>query len=468
MATLQPARYGKVVGRLLNIVADGPDEDEHPISGGYPDAVPMTGSVTFTARAARVLVAGAEPAPVTLFSAPITAQLDENGYLTHNGKRGVFLLAPSPETNPPAWTYTVKYDLQDAEGNSVTHTFDMEVVEYVPGPNPANPDAGSTAVDLTIVTPVLPAPGQPTVVGPKGDTIVDITLSGDGSALVFHMQRVLGIDLESVTIPALGDLTSAVATATDARDESVEGAEAATSFAAIAGAAASLAVDKAAEAASYVGGVADNAISTVKLQDGAVTAAKTSTAVQASLAKADTAVQSAALTTKADLVGGVIPQAQIPASAVVDFLGVVANQAAMLALVGQRGDWCTRSDRGTDFQLIAEPSTTLANWRERTYPASPVSSVAGRTGSVTLSVADVSGAVSSSDGRLTDARTPTDGSVTNAKIPTGANIDPAKLGTGRVTGSNNGTPTSLTLWVGTAAQYAAIATKDPNTFYGVV
>lgn len=98
---------------------------------------------------------------------------------------------------------------------------------------------------------------------------------------------------------------------------------------------------------------------------------------------------SSGLATKADLVGGVIPQAQLPAIAVTEFLGAVANQTAMLALAGQRGDWCTRTDTGTDWQLIAEPSSTLASWRERTYPASPVSSVAGRTGAVTLSTADV-------------------------------------------------------------------------------
>lgn len=84
--------------------------------------------------------------------------------------------------------------------------------------------------------------------------------------------------------------------------------------------------------------------------------------------------------------GGKIPQAQLPAVALQEFLGAVATQAAMLALDGQRGDWVTRTDRGTDFQLIAEPSTNLANWRERTYPASPVLSVDGLTGAVTTGV----------------------------------------------------------------------------------
>lgn len=80
---------------------------------------------------------------------------------------------------------------------------------------------------------------------------------------------------------------------------------------------------------------------------------------------------------------GTVPQSALPAIALTEFLGAVASQAAMLALTGQRGDWATRTDLGTDWQLIAEPSSTLANWREMTYPASPVSSVNGRTGAVT-------------------------------------------------------------------------------------
>ena len=78
-----------------------------------------------------------------------------------------------------------------------------------------------------------------------------------------------------------------------------------------------------------------------------------------------------------------VPQAQIPAIALTDMLGNVASQAAMLALTGQRGDWCYRTDLGTDWQLVAEPSTSLASWTEHHYPASPVSSVNGRVGAVT-------------------------------------------------------------------------------------
>lgn len=218
MATLQPAKYGKVVGRLLAVVADGPDEDEHPISGGFPDAVPVQGSVTFTPRATQILVPLAIPAPVTAFPHPITVQLDQNGFLTHNGKKGVFLLCPSAATNPPSFTYSVSYNLT-LDGAVVSSTkFDLELVEYVPGPDPADPDEGSTAVDLTLVTPVYPTPGVPVVRGPKGDSWLDVRLSNDGLALVFQLQTETAIVDDVVTIPALADLAAAVGASEDARD----------------------------------------------------------------------------------------------------------------------------------------------------------------------------------------------------------------------------------------------------------
>lgn len=58
--------------------------------------------------------------------------------------------------------------------------------------------------------------------------------------------------------------------------------------------------------------------------------------------------------------------------------------------------------------------------------------------------------------------TPSSGTLTNC-----TGLPMSGLGTGKVSGSNNGTPTSLALWVGTAAQYAAIGSKDSNTVYVV-
>ncbi|WP_458681964.1 hypothetical protein [Prescottella equi] len=86
---------------------------------------------------------------------------------------------------------------------------------------------------------------------------------------------------------------------------------------------------------------------------------------------------------------GKIVQAELPAIAMVDFLGNVASETAMLALVGERGDWCNRTDLGTEWQLIAEPSSQLSSWMEKIYPTSDVRSVNGRKGAIELSSLDV-------------------------------------------------------------------------------
>jgi hypothetical protein len=98
---------------------------------------------------------------------------------------------------------------------------------------------------------------------------------------------------------------------------------------------------------------------------------------------------SSALAAKADLSNGKIPVSQIPAIAISEFLGPVNSQAAMLALNGERGDWCARTDLGKAFIVTAEPSSLIANWFEWIYPVSPVISVAGRAGAVTLSTSDL-------------------------------------------------------------------------------
>lgn len=92
---------------------------------------------------------------------------------------------------------------------------------------------------------------------------------------------------------------------------------------------------------------------------------------------------------KADLVGGVIPTSQIPAIAISDFLGEVANQAAMLALTGQRGDWCVRTDSGNQWILSGDDASVLGNWVELSHPTAPVTSVNGQTGVVVLGKGDV-------------------------------------------------------------------------------
>lgn len=101
--------------------------------------------------------------------------------------------------------------------------------------------------------------------------------------------------------------------------------------------------------------------------------------------------------------GGKVPQAQIPAIAITEYLGDVASQAAMLALSGQKGDWCTRSDTGATWIITGTDPTLLGSWTSVTYPASPVTSVAGRNGAVTISSTDITDSTSAGRAVMTAA-----------------------------------------------------------------
>lgn len=100
-----------------------------------------------------------------------------------------------------------------------------------------------------------------------------------------------------------------------------------------------------------------------------------------------TATQTA-LDGKADLVGGKVPSGQLPALSATD-TWPIASQAAMLALSSATvGDFAVRTDNNTLYVLTALPASTLGNWILVTNPSS-VSSVAGKTGAVSLVKADV-------------------------------------------------------------------------------
>lgn len=70
------------------------------------------------------------------------------------------------------------------------------------------------------------------------------------------------------------------------------------------------------------------------------------------------------------------------AVALSEFLGTAANQAAMLALVGNRGDWTIRTDEQATYVLTGEPSSSLGNWQKLPTPTDTVLSVNNRTGAV--------------------------------------------------------------------------------------
>lgn len=100
---------------------------------------------------------------------------------------------------------------------------------------------------------------------------------------------------------------------------------------------------------------------------------------------------------------GQIPAAQIPSIAITEYLGDATDQTAMLALTGQKGDWCTRTDTGAVWIITADDPSDLADWTQVTYPASPVTSVAGKTGVVTIASADISDATAAGQALMTAA-----------------------------------------------------------------
>lgn len=158
------AQHGTVVGRFLAPTGTGE---------------PLTGEVTFRARPA--VIRG--EATVWL-PAPVTATLDSEGHLTHNGSRGVDLLAPGEGVDPDSWTWCVTGFLRH-KGRSVPFRgFDLEVpagatvdlAEVTPAPDPVTGEY-VTRGERGPVGPVGPAgpqgapgpAGKPGPAGPPGE-----------------------------------------------------------------------------------------------------------------------------------------------------------------------------------------------------------------------------------------------------------------------------------------------------------
>ncbi len=118
-------------------------------------------------------------------------------------------------------------------------------------------------------------------------------------------------------------------------------------------------------------------------------AAATSAQASATAAAASAATATAGLASKADLVGGVLATSQLPALAITSFLGVVASEPDMLALTGQLGDFCARSDTSGMYVVTGDDPTRTNSWTEISYPPAPVTSVNGQTGGVVIGKSDL-------------------------------------------------------------------------------
>jgi hypothetical protein len=160
--------------------------------------------------------------------------------------------------------------------------------------------------------------------------------------------------------------------------------------------------------------------------------------------------------------GGKVPSGQLPAIAITDTF-VVVSQSAMLALTAETGDVAVRTDLNKSFILTASPASTLANWQELLTPTDAVTSVAGRTGAVTLSTSDISGLGTIATQAANNVNI-TGGSITGI-----TDLAVADGGTGSSTAS--GARTNLGLVIGTdvlapngsAASLTSFPTLNQNT-----
>ncbi|AVR56904.1 hypothetical protein PBI_TRISCUIT_31 [Microbacterium phage Triscuit] len=104
--------FGQVTGRFMTAIVDSIDP------GNEPDLVPLSGKVSFTLNAARVIDMSSGQ-PVILAPTVITGVLDDQGYLSTpnaNGGtqyQGLWLPANNdPNQNPTETQWSVTYDLQ--------------------------------------------------------------------------------------------------------------------------------------------------------------------------------------------------------------------------------------------------------------------------------------------------------------------------------------------------------------------
>lgn len=215
---LSPLKYGKVVGRLLAGIIDGPDV------GTIPDFPPLEGRVVFKAAVPKFLVHDAVP-PATVV--PLTREyytcvLDSEGYLTWRGTRGVRLAAPVEGTmNPSGWTWEVSFDLEYLGVKVPMSPFAIDVPEYVPGPDEEDPDTGSVGlVDLSLASPVPSSVGDAVT---RGVSIDSVTMLGN--ALIFGLDD--GSFLPGVEVPAIQDALDAADAAADSATDSATSATAA-------------------------------------------------------------------------------------------------------------------------------------------------------------------------------------------------------------------------------------------------
>ena len=145
-------KVGLVAGRVLRAVADiGPGDET------FPDVLPAKGDIIFTPKVLESIIPGSPS--VRIRSETVTASLDDEGYISRNFSRGIWLWAG-------AWTVNATsvgagtFEILVTEKNDKNHPLDLWSYSAVP------PAPGATQYTLTL--PAGGVSGQVLALGNDG------------------------------------------------------------------------------------------------------------------------------------------------------------------------------------------------------------------------------------------------------------------------------------------------------------
>ena len=192
---------------------------------------------------------------------------------------------------------------------------------------------------------------------------------------------------------------------------------------------------------------------------GGIPATDLTTAVQTSLGKADSALQSVSSTAITD------------ATTVGKSLLTASSAANALTALGLSSGTYSKPSGGipaTDLTTSVQTNLTLASTALQSVSSSNLtdSTTVGQAIITASSAASARSAIGAGSYTKPGGGIPSTDMTAAVQTTLGlANSALQTVPAGSVQGSVNGTPSSLTLWTGTAAQYAAIGTKSASTVY---
>lgn len=129
--------YGRVVARAIRAVADSTPEDDP-----YPDGPPVSlkRAVIFRPLETRRIIKGVSPEPsIRSQHETITADLDDEGYLSLNGQRGLWLWTGTWQVSFVADLGWTPYQITVTTDHTVDHPLDLWTAAGWQPPSPTTP-----------------------------------------------------------------------------------------------------------------------------------------------------------------------------------------------------------------------------------------------------------------------------------------------------------------------------------------